>query len=76
MGTRPAVVGLMALENARTAVAFPFLTNVNWYKSPAAGSGLFTTSWSTFGVKVRKLFCKVCWSTMNTGAFNAAGVPK
>ena len=50
IGTRPAVVGLIAELKALTAVALPFLTKVNWYRSPAAGSGLFTTSCNTFEV--------------------------
>jgi len=75
-GTRPAVNGEIAFENALTLVAFPFFTKVKLYCNAPAGSGLLTMSCKTFGVKVKKLFCKVCWSTMKTGAFNAAGVPK
>tara|TARA_B110000881_G_scaffold183330_1_gene170491 strand:+ start:97 stop:342 length:246 start_codon:yes stop_codon:yes gene_type:complete len=71
-GTRPAVVALIAGENALTEVAFPFFTRVYCKIWVAAGSIRFTQSCNTFGVNVKKLFCSVWLSTMKTGALRAA----
>ena len=60
IGTRPAVVALIAELKALTDVALPFFTNVYCNNCVAAGSIKFTTSCNTFGVKVKKLFCSVC----------------